>query len=153
MKRNWILVAAVLVSFTAASAASGRKLTDAELDQVAAGTFDAKVLDGALQFGFDSGTSLPNRVSGSGKVSLQAAGLPSCTPPACSSSTVITPSLSVSGISLSGNAQAGMSSLINVLAVNSIVNVLTNININIDSPNARVQQGNGVGGLVLMTGQ
>lgn len=154
MKRHVILVAAVLVLFTAAaSAASGHKLTDQELDQVTAGNFNLKTLEGALQFAFDSGTALPNHVSGSGSVAFQAADLPGCLPPACASTTIITPALSTSSISLSGNAQQGMNTLVNILAVNSIVNVLTNININIDSPGSLAQQGNSVGGLVITKSQ
>jgi hypothetical protein len=53
---------------------------------------------------------------------------------------VISPQVPASAISLTGSAQQGMSTLVNVLAVNSMVNVLTNLTINIGNGTYNTQQ-------------
>jgi hypothetical protein len=125
MKREVVLVMIVLLVFTMAIPAwgSGRKLADSELDQVTAGNFNVQAADGAWKFAFDTS----NGVTGNGTLNSSSAPLS-----IAANSAVV----NQSSISLSGNAQQNLNSLINVTASNSIVNVLLNLNINL--PNSIV---------------
>jgi hypothetical protein len=132
MKRQCILVVAalLLVAMVSPAWAAGRKLDDQELDQVAAGDFTAQVVGSVLDLSFDSGHKFMNHVSGTGTITLESQPLLS---PGCNA---ITCYVSTSNVNLGTNAQQGMSSFVNVIAVNSLVNVLTNFNITILSGSA-----------------
>jgi len=129
MKRTCILVTAVLLLLATVSpawAAGGRKLADQELDQVTAGDFNIQFLDGALKFAFDSGTKLANQVSGDGTLSFNTQSIPG----------------TVGNVVMGPGAQQDLQSLINIIAVNSIVNCLLNLNINVNSHDITVNQQN-----------
>lgn len=146
MKRKWLLIITQLLlvaMVTPAWAAGGRKLNDRELDQVAAGDFNVQMLGQGMEISFDSGNQFKNHVFGEGTVMFQTEPLPStCGALSCTVNT--------STVSLGPNAQQGVQSLVNLIAVNSLVNILINMNVNVVSQGATqtigsITQTNGVG--------
>jgi len=127
MSRQCILVLAVLllVAMVSPAWAAGRKLEDQELDQVAAGEFNAQMVGQTLEIAFDSGNQFLNHVSGEGTIKILSQPLvgSACLAYSCT--------LNNSNVSLGTNAQQGLQSLVNVIAVNSLVDVLTNLNITV----------------------
>jgi len=126
MNRQCILVLAalLLVAMVSPAWAAGRKLDDQELDQVAAGDFSAQMVGQTLEFAFDSGNKFLNHVTGEGTVKILSAPLvQTCGAFSCT--------MNNSNVSLGSNAQQGLQSLVNVIAVNSIVDVLTNLNVTV----------------------
>ena len=63
--------------------------------------------------------------------------------PANSAPTSISTDNSTSSVAISGQAQQNLSSLVNIVAVNSAVQVLMNVNVAINSQVSSVSQGNG----------
>ena len=126
MKRILLLSLAGLLLFGAVSPAEaeGRKLSDEELDQVTAAGVWTEVVDGVVRFHFEGRAGRSHTVNGSGTIELLEAELPP------SAATLI----------LRDNAQGNLRSLINVNAVNSLIQVLVNLNININSTVGSVQQ-------------
>ncbi len=102
-----------------------KPLSDAALDRITAGTVTAGMSDGVVKF--QGQTPTPNGlVSSSGSLAVQAVPLSSTT----------------GTLSINGNAQQNLSSLVNINAVNSNINVLLNLNININSTVGTLTQAN-----------
>jgi len=100
-------------------------LSDAALDKVTAGTVSAGVSGGVVKF--QGQTPTPNGlVSSSGSLAVQSSPLGNTT----------------GTLSLNGSAQQNLSSLVNINAVNSKVNVLLNLNVNINSTVGTLTQSN-----------
>jgi hypothetical protein len=100
-------------------------LSDAALDKVTAGTISAGVSGGVVKF--QGQTPTPNGlVSSSGSLAVQSSPLGNTT----------------GTLSLNGSAQQNLSSLVNINAVNSKVNVLLNLNVNINSTVGTLTQSN-----------
>ena len=101
-------------------------MNDAALDKVTAGTVTAGVSDGVVKFQGQTPTA-NGLVSSSGSLAVQSGPLNGGT---------------LGTLSLNGNAQQNLSSLVNINAVNSKVNVLLNLNININSTVGTLTQSN-----------
>ena len=102
-----------------------KPMSDAALDKVTAGTISAGISDGVVKF--QGQTPTPNGlVSSSGSLALQGSSINSTT----------------GTLSISGNAQQNLSSLVNINAVNSKINVLMNLNVNINSTVGTLTQSN-----------
>ena len=100
-------------------------LSDAALDQVTAGSIAAGISDGVVKF--QGSTPTPNGVvSSTGSLAIQSAPLGS----------------TLGTLSLNGSAQQNLSSLVNINAVNSKINVLLNLNVNINSTVGTLTQSN-----------
>lgn len=108
-----------------------QELTDQEMDQVAAGEITANIVDGMLQFQFGKDTAGGRHVEGSGSVKQLAGSLP-----ADGSTSLL----------LRDNAQSNLSSFITVNAINSIITLLVNLNVSINSTVGGVNQSNGAAG-------
>jgi len=112
MKRFFTVLAVLaLLSLPGRSFAAPHEMSDAEMDAVSGG--NTPTLD------------------------------PSATPSDASSPVLTSSSIdnSVNTITLSGQAQQNMTSMVNILSINSSVQVLLNLNVNINS-SATVNQGN-----------
>jgi hypothetical protein len=103
-----------------------KPLSDAALDQVTAGSVSAGVSDGVVRFAGQTPTA-NGLVSSTGSLALQSSPIASST---------------MGTLSLNGNAQQNLSSLVNINAVNSKINVLLNLNININSTVSTLTQSN-----------
>lgn len=127
MQCRRILVSLLLLLIVASPAwARGRKLSDQEMDQVASGQFTVELLGGVWKMAFDSGAGAANRVTGEGTLSWSTVPLNGVT----------------NSVTLSGNAQQNLSSIVNIIAVNSLVNVLLNLNIAVNSTIGSITQQN-----------
>ena len=103
-----------------------RELTDLELDNVTAGEQSVSPVEDLVAFSASKTTAAGTRVDVDGSFGL-----------------VDALDAGVLGsLQLSGNAQRDLSSLINIIAVNSEINVLMNLNINIDSNIGQLNQYN-----------
>jgi hypothetical protein len=103
-----------------------RPMNDAALDKVTAGTISAGVSNGVVKF--EGQTPTPNGlVSSSGSLAVQSGPINGTT---------------MGTLSINGNAQQNLSSLVNINAVNSKVNVLLNLNVNINSTVSTLTQSN-----------
>ena len=101
-------------------------MSDAALDKVTAGTVSAGVSDGVVKF--QGQTPTPNGlVTSTGSLAVESVPLGGNT---------------VGTLSIDGNAQQNLSSLVNITAVNSKINVLLNLNININSTVGTLTQSN-----------
>lgn len=116
-----IIAAAVFLFCPPAQALQG--LSDNELDEITAGNFYARVEDGVIRFGMGEG-----RFTAEGDISVQTAenSLPG----------------QVGVLVLSDNAQGNLTSFISVNAVNSNVQILINLNVNINSSVGELLQQN-----------
>ncbi|MCU1247724.1 MAG: hypothetical protein JWQ49_753 [Edaphobacter sp.] len=104
----------------------GQPLNDAALDRITAGGVSAGISDGVVKF--QGTTPTPNGlVSGAGTLAV-------LTGPITGSN--------MGTLTLNGGAQQNLSSLVNINAVNSNVNVLLNLNVNINSTVGSVIQSN-----------
>jgi hypothetical protein len=100
-------------------------LSDAALDQVTAGSIAAGISDGVVKF--QGQTPTPNgEVSSTGTLAIQNAPI----------------GTTMGTLSLNGSAQQNLSSLVNINAVNSKINVLLNLNVNINSTVGTLTQSN-----------
>ncbi|MCU1222446.1 MAG: hypothetical protein JWQ42_539 [Edaphobacter sp.] len=109
-----------------ASRSASAPLTDAALDGVTAAGVSAGISDGVVKFQ----GQVPTRnglVSSAGSMAIQTGPLTGTT---------------MSTLSLDGNAQQNLSSLVNINAVNSKINVLLNLNVNVNSTVGTVLQSN-----------
>ncbi len=118
---------ALLAMFGAAgnAAADGRELSDAELDEVVAGTVPAQVHEELLRFSYVGAAGSRHTAELDGALSLS--GQPLSDVP--------------TGLLIIDNgAQNNLRALVNLNAVNSEVNVLLNLNISINSVVGEVRQ-------------
>lgn len=122
MKCKMVLVAALVLLLAGSAWAGGRQLADHELDSITAagysisyrsGTFDEALFD----FDFDH-TSPLRHVTGQGALDI---------------STHHLDTLSANSLTIDHGAQQGLTALVNINAVNAVVNVLLNLVINVDS--------------------
>ena len=125
-----LLVMGLLLATQAGMAQSKKKaLDDATLDRVTAAGVTTRVLPGGV-INFSGAVPTANGlVQGIGSLVVQ---------PASNSTTTTTPGT----VNLGGNAQQNLSSLININAVNSTINVLLNLNVNINSTVGSILQSN-----------
>lgn len=101
-------------------------MSDAALDKVTAGTVSAGVSDGVVKF--QGQTPTPNGlVTSTGSLAVENVPIGGNT---------------VGTLSIDGNAQQNLSSLVNINAVNSKVNVLLNLIVNINSTVGTLTQSN-----------
>jgi hypothetical protein len=122
-----VCIAAILLLSAAKPAiAQGRKLSDADLDKVSAGGKPSENPGGAVQFSFEGRAGSSHTVQGTGSISVKEGALP----------------LISSNLLLQDDAQQNLRSLVNIVAVNSKVQVLVNLNININSTVGAVHQAN-----------
>jgi hypothetical protein len=124
-----LLVIASLALLLPISMAQGKKkpLSDAALSRVTAGGVSATVSNGVVQFQGSAETA-NGLVSGAGTLAV-------LTGPLTSNTTNGT-------LTLNGNAQQNLSSLVNINAVNSNINVLLNLTVNMNSSVGTVVQSN-----------
>lgn len=128
MYRTLVILGLLLA--TQAGVSQGKKskpLSDVMLDRVTAAGVSATATDGVVSFQGQVPTK-NGLVTSTGTLAIQTAPL---------SSTTTTGTLN-----LSGSAQQNLSSLININAVNSEINVLLNLNININSTVGAILQTN-----------
>jgi hypothetical protein len=130
MYRTLLVMSLLLVTQAGVSQSRKKPLDDNTLDRVTAAGVTASVLpNGVINFAGQVPTA-NGLVSGVGSLVVQV-------PNGNSSTTNNTGS-----INLSGSAQQNLSSLININAVNSTINVLLNLNININSSVGTILQTN-----------
>lgn len=130
MYRTLLVMGLLLATQAGVSQSSKKKaLDDSMLDRVTAAGVSVRVSpSGVINFTGQVPTA-NGLVTSTGSLVVQA--------PSSSTSTTTTGSLN-----LSGNAQQNLSSLININAVNSTINVLLNLNININSTVGTILQSN-----------
>jgi hypothetical protein len=104
-----------------------KALSDSMLDRVTAGGISATVSQGVVTFAGQVPTA-NGLVSSNGTLAIQTAPLSGTT--------------TLGTLSIGGNAQQNLSSLININAVNSEINVLLNLNIDINSTIGTILQSN-----------
>jgi hypothetical protein len=104
-----------------------KALSDNMLDRVTAGGISATVSQGVVTFAGQVPTA-NGLVSSNGTLAIQTAPLSGTT--------------TLGTLSIGGNAQQNLSSLININAVNSEINVLLNLNIDINSTIGTILQSN-----------
>lgn len=125
------LVIATLVLLTQAGISQTHKkpvpMSDSTLDHVTAAGISANASDGVVKFQGQVPTA-NGLVSSAGTLAIQNGGPVSST--------------SIGSLTLNGNAQQNLSSLININAVNSKINVLLNLNVNINSTVGSILQSN-----------
>jgi len=125
-----LLVMGLLVATQAGVCQSKKKaLDDSTLDRVTAAGVTTRVLPGGVINFTGEVPTVNGLVSGIGSLVVQ---------PASSSTTNTT----TGSVNLGGNAQQNLSSLININAVNSTINVLLNLNVNINSTVGTILQSN-----------
>jgi hypothetical protein len=124
-----LLVIASLAMLIPVSMAQSKKkpLNDAALDRVTAAGVTAGFSNGVVQF--QGSVPTPNGL-------VSAAGTLAVLPGPLSSTT------NMGTLSLNGSAQQNLSSLVNINAVNSTINVLLNLNVNINSTVGTITQSN-----------
>ncbi|HXS12744.1 MAG TPA: hypothetical protein VN734_08575 [Acidobacteriaceae bacterium] len=125
-----LLVMGLLVATQAGVSQSRKKaLDDSTLDRVTAAGVTTRVLPGGV-INFTGEVPTANGlVSGIGSLVVQ---------PASSSTNTTT----TGTVNLGGSAQQNLSSLININAANSTINVLLNLNVNINSTVGTILQSN-----------
>ena len=102
------------------------ELSDHQLEQVTAGaSVSSNIRDGVLHFHFQRETPTLS-VSGGGTLETSAEPLPGS-----------------SGALILHNSNANLNGLVNIIAVNSVISVLLNLNVNINSRIGSVHQWNG----------
>jgi hypothetical protein len=120
------IAAMLLLSAARPAVAQGRKLSDGDLDKVSAGSTGSQNSGGAMQFSFEGRAGSSHTVKGNGSISVKEGALPQIS----------------SNLLLQDNAQQNLRSLVNIVAVNSKVQVLVNLNISINSTVGAVHQAN-----------
>lgn len=120
MKCRLGIIVALALLLAGSAWAEGRSLTDTELDSITAAGYtgyESGALDDALfDFAFDHAGN--HHVWGEGTLDISARRLDS---------------LSINSLVLDRGAQQNLSALVNINAVNAVVNVLMNLVINVDS--------------------
>ncbi|QNI37793.1 hypothetical protein [Edaphobacter albus] len=138
MRRTFVIAILMLFSFAVTptgwaqtkvqskARAKAQPMNDAALDKVTAGTISAEVSNGVVKFQGQAQT--PNGlVSSDGSLALQSGPIGGTT---------------MGTLSMNGNAEQNLSSLVNINAVNSKINVLLNLNVNINSTVGTLTQSN-----------
>jgi len=129
MYRTLLVIGLLLATQSGVSQSRKKALDDSMLDRVTAAGVTTSVSPGNV-INFTGEVPTANGlVSGAGSLVVQA---PNST----------TTNTTMGTINLSGNAQQYMSSLVNINAVNSTINVLLNLNVNINSTVGTVLQSN-----------
>jgi hypothetical protein len=130
MRRLFLVASLALLTHAGMAQSAARHtpkpLTDAALDRVTAGGVSAGLNDGVVSFQ----GSVPTKnglVTGAGTLAV-------LTGPLTGSSQ--------STLTLNGGAQQNLSSLVNINAVNSNINVLLNLNVNLNSTVGTLTQSN-----------
>lgn len=103
-----------------------KPMSDGALDRVTAGSISASASNGVVKFQGEVPTA-NGLVSSAGTLAVQSSPLTGTT---------------LGNLTLNGNAQQNLSSLININAVNSKINVLLNLNVNINSTVGSILQSN-----------
>lgn len=125
--RATIALLALVLLGHADQAAAVRELSDSELDGVTAGvTISSEFLDAGIRFDFHKDNGRDLSIDGSGFVVLSQSQTPNA----------------VGALVLRDNAQGNLNAFINVNAVNSVVQLLINLNVNIHSNVGTVRQSN-----------
>ena len=127
MYRTLVILSLALSAQLGVSQSKKKPLDDAVLDRVTAAGVSATLSQGVVKFSGQVPTA-NGLVSGAGTLAVQTSPLSSTT--------------TLGSLTLNGNAQQNLSSLININAVNSQINVLLNLNININSTVGSVLQSN-----------
>lgn len=117
-------VVLLLLAAFSASADEKQPMTDAELDAVTAGAAAGSDSEDLLTFEAVKTTRSGKTVTADGSLRVIDA----------------TKGITVGNLTLSDGAQSNLQSVININAVNSAVNVLLNLNVNIDSSVGAVNQ-------------
>jgi hypothetical protein len=127
MHRNLVIASLVLLTQVGISQTHKPKpMSDSTLDNVTAAGVSATASNGVVKF--EGQTPTPNGlVSSAGSLAVQGSSAGGT---------------SVGTLTLNGNAQQNLSSLINLNAVNSKINVLLNLNVNINSTVGTIVQSN-----------
>ena len=129
MYRTLLVMGLLLATQAGVSQSRKKTLDDSTLDRVTAAGVTANVTpSGVITFAGQVPTA-NGLVSGVGSLAVQAP----------NSSTTVN---NTGSINLSGSAQQNMSSLININAVNSTINVLLNLNVSINSTIQSITQSN-----------
>lgn len=129
MYRTLLVIGLLLATQTGVSQSRKKSLDDSMLDRVTAAGVATNVSPGNVINFTGEVPTVNGLVTGAGSLAVQAPGS------AVTNNTTGT-------INLSGNAQQNMSSLININAVNSTINVLLNLNVNINSTVGTILQSN-----------
>ena len=129
MYRTLLVMGLLLATQAGVSQSRKKALDDSMLDRVTAAGVTTRVLPGGVINFTGEVPTVNGLVSGIGSLVVQ---------PASSSTT----STTTGTVNLGGNAQQNLSSLININAVNSTINVLLNLNVNINSTVGTILQSN-----------
>jgi len=121
-----VVMGLLLVSQAGVSQSKKKALSDDMLDRVTAAGVSATVSQGVINFSGQVPTA-NGLVTSTGTLAIQTGPYSGTT---------------LSTLTLNGNAQQNLSSLININAVNSKINVLLNLNININSTVGAILQSN-----------
>ena len=119
------LLVLVLLAAAGLAFADGRELSDAELDEVVAGTVDYTLHEELLRFSYVGAAGSRHDAEIDGTALVTGSPLPGAT---------------TGRLIIDNGAQTGLSALVNLNAVNSQVNVLLNLNITINSTVGEVRQ-------------
>ena len=128
MYRKLVIASLVLLTQVGISQTSHKPkpMSDSTLDNVTAAGISATATNGVIKF--EGQVPTPNGlVSSAGSLSVQNGPITGTT---------------IGSLTLNGNAQQNLSSLININAVNSKINVLLNLNVNINSTVGTIIQSN-----------
>ena len=113
------LALALLLVLPVSSAAALEELADEQLEAISARGFDFRLNGSSFAFARSQGG-----VSGAGSVDMASAG----------------GSLHLSSVALSANAQQNLRALINTIAVNSQVQIMLNLTVNVNSSTGPIRQ-------------
>jgi hypothetical protein len=126
MHRILVIASLVLLTQVAISQTGRKPMSDSTLDNVTAAGISATATNGVVNF--QGAVPTPNGlVSSAGSLSVQSG--PNT-------------GTSIGSLTLNGSAQQNLSSLININAVNSKINVLLNLNVNLNSTVGTIIQSN-----------
>ena len=126
MYRTLVVLGLLLASQAGVSQSKKKALSDDMLDRVTAAGVSATVSQGVINFSGQVPT-VNGLVTSTGTLAIQTGPFSGTT---------------LSTLTLNGDAQQNLSSLININAVNSKINVLLNLNININSTVGTILQSN-----------
>jgi hypothetical protein len=132
--RVYAVIASLVLLLLAQSdqAQAMRELSESELDSVTAGiTISSAFHDTGVRFDFHKDNGQDLSIDGSGSVAVSQSQTPG----------------TVGALVLRDNAQGHLNAFINVNAVNSVVQLLINLNVNIHSNVGTVRQANSLQGL------